>query len=256
MNTDKEAATGELQVPLQLKSRLNNAFEAQYLLRLLARHGLLPQLQREVILDEAIAPYAWTAAEEASSLKQFLASQHIADEAECERWLVRHGMSRAALVARAVRPLRIEKFCEATWGSGLKEYFQSRKASLDQVVYSLIRTQDAGVAQEVYFRIREGEQSFAELARLYSQGPEAQSGGLLGPFALSVPHPELARLLAASRPGKLWPPTRLGEWLVIVRLERFIPARFDEAMRRQLLGELFENWVRERLESGDFGGQR
>jgi len=51
----------------------------------------------------------------------------------------------------------------------------------------VIRTKDPGVAQELYFRIQAGEQSFAEVAREYSQGPEAYTCGLLGPVELSMP---------------------------------------------------------------------
>lgn len=42
-------------------------------------------------------------------------------------------------------------------------------------------------------------------------------------------------------------PTRLGEWLVIVRLEKFIPAKLDNRMRQQLLTELFATWLQEQL---------
>ncbi|HEY9663208.1 MAG TPA: peptidylprolyl isomerase, partial [Allocoleopsis sp.] len=123
----------------------------------------------------------------------------------------------------------------------------SRKDKLDKVIYSLIRTRDVGIAQELYFRVLEEEQSFAELARTYSQGPEAQTDGLIGPVELSVPHPTLAQLLSLSQPGQICPPTRVGDWLVLVRLEKFIPAQMDEAMRRRLLDECFNNWLQDQL---------
>lgn len=44
------------------------------------------------------------------------------------------------------------------------------------------------------------------------------------------------------------PPTRIGEWYVIVRLEKFIPAQMDESMRRRLLTECFNNWLKEQLD--------
>ena len=37
------------------------------------------------------------------------------------------------------------------------------------------------------------------------RGQEAQTGGLIGPVELSVPHPALARILSISKPGQLWP---------------------------------------------------
>jgi hypothetical protein len=39
----------------------------------------------------------------------------------------------------------------------------------------------------------------------------------------------------------------LGEWLLIVRLEKLMPAQLDESMRQRLLGELFEAWLQEQL---------
>ncbi|MDE5106213.1 MAG: hypothetical protein O4808_03775, partial [Trichodesmium sp. St17_bin3_1_1] len=39
----------------------------------------------------------------------------------------------------------------------------------------------------------------------------------------------------------------LTEWTVIIRLEKFIPAQLDESMRRHLMDELLENWIREQI---------
>lgn len=150
------------------------------------------------------------------------------------------------LQAFATRGLRIEKFKQASFGHQLESYFLSRKLHLDKVLYSLIQTQDIA-ATELYFRIQEGEASFAELARKYSQGAEAENGGLIGPVELSTCHPTVAKMLSVSQPGQLWPPTRLGEWLVIVRLEKFVPAQLDKLMRQRLLSELFAAWLQEQL---------
>jgi parvulin-like peptidyl-prolyl isomerase len=156
-------------------------------------------------------------------------------------------MTSAQLEALAIRGLLIEKFKQTTWGHKLESYFLSRKGQLDRVIYSLIRTQDPGIAQELYFRIQEGEQSFADLAREYSQGPEAQTGGLIGPVELSTPHPTVAQMLRTSQPGQLYPPIRLGEWLVIIRLEKFIPTQLDASIRQRLLNECFSIWLSEQL---------
>ena len=37
------------------------------------------------------------------------------------------------------------------------------------------------------------------------------------------------------------------DWLVIVRLEKLIQAQLDQAMRRRLMDELFENWLSEQI---------
>ncbi|MCC5660908.1 peptidyl-prolyl cis-trans isomerase [Nostoc sp. XA010] len=117
-----------------------------------------------------------------------------------------------------------------------------------------MRTKDEGLADELYFRLQEGEQSFTELAQQFSQGPEAKSGGWCGPVELGKISSKLAQMLYGSKPGQLWRPTRLGEWLVIVRLEILIPALLDESMRQRLLDELFEAWLEEKLVELTNGG--
>lgn len=216
---------------------------SEEIIPLLVGYQLLPQLLRELIVDQAIAPIQCTPEEIVSACKQFLQQHQLNSEAECKAWLKHYGMTEEKIQALATRQLRIAKFKQATWGFQLESYFLNQKSKLDKVIYSLIRTKDPGIAQELYFRIQAGEQSFAEVARQYSQGPEAQTGGLQGPVELSVPHPNLAQMLAVSQAGQLWPPTRLGEWMVIVRLEKFIPASLDERMRQQLLNNLFEIWI-------------
>jgi parvulin-like peptidyl-prolyl isomerase len=143
---------------------------------------------------------------------------------------------------------QIQKFKLDTWGNRLESYFMKRKPSLDRVIYSLIRTPDLCLARELYFRIQEGESTFAELARQYSQGPEAYNGGVLGPVPLSQPHPAIARLLSVSEEGQLWGPCQIADWYVIIRLEKMLPTRLDEAMQQQLLDEQFEQWLQEQIQ--------
>jgi hypothetical protein len=63
-----------------------------------------------------------------------------------------------------------------------------------------------------------------------------------------VPNPALAGLLSVSKPGQIWPPKRIGEWYVVVRLEKFFPAQLDEPTKDRLLEELFQTWMREQLQ--------
>ena len=196
------------------------------LISLLEGYQMLPQLYRELLIDQAIASIECTP-EEIEQAKQ---------------------EDPQKTTALATRKLRLEKFKQATWGHKLESYFLTQKAQLDRVTYSLIRIRDMALAQELYFRIKAKEQSFAEIARQYSQGPEAQTGGLIGPAPLTQPHPQLVAKLRASQPGQLLPPSRLGEWIVIVRLEQIVHAQLDDSTRKKLLNHLFQEWLQASLE--------
>lgn len=214
---------------------------------LLKRYQLMPRFLREVIIDHAIAEYSCSEEESTAALERFLATHQLTSEEAKQAWLQANHLTPEELQEITERPIRLEKFKQETWKNKVENYFISRKSSLDQVVYSLIRTKNSGLAHELYFRVAEGEQPFADVAREYSEGPESRTGGILGPVPLSQPHPAISKLLSVSQPGQLWQPRPLTEWMVIIRLEKFIPAQLDETMRHRLIDELFENWLREQL---------
>ncbi|MEM7553926.1 MAG: peptidylprolyl isomerase [Cyanobacteria bacterium P01_A01_bin.84] len=216
------------------------------LIPILSGYGIVPHLLRERIISEAIANIICSEEEIFAGLKQFFQQHGVTNPEEHQALLERYGMTQSQLDAIVTRNYRIEKFKQQQWGHKIESYFLKRKQSLDRVIYSMLRTHSE-IAHELYFRIQGGEQSFAELAREYSQGPEADSYGIVGPVDLGDLHPGLAHQLGVSQPGQLWHPVKLDEYLVIIRLEKYIPAQLDRFMGQRLLNELFETWLKEQI---------
>lgn len=220
---------------------------SEEIIPLMATYKILPQLLCESIIDQAITEIDCTPEETQKACQEFYQNWNLSEDTQKQNWLKRYSMSEEHLESLATRSLRIEKFKQKTWGDKLESYFLKRKGQLDRVVYSLLRVKDQGLANELYFRIQEGEQTFTELAFRYSEEPEAKTGGLIGPVELGTLHPNLAQLLRVSQPGELWAPLAFGESQVIVRLEKLIPAQLNEAICQRLLRENFEAWFQEQL---------
>ncbi|MFK8182736.1 MAG: peptidylprolyl isomerase [Phormidesmis sp.] len=214
--------------------------DAPTLIAKLKEHQLMPKLVQEVVIDEAISGVA---CDPQHALQEFCAKRGLFSQEQQQAWCQQQHKTPEQMSLAAQREYKLSQFQEETWGEQIESYFLQRKAQLDRVRYSLIRTKDTSLAQEVYFRLNDDGASFAELAGQYSEGQESKTGGMVGPVELSVPHPILARMLMVSKPGQLWAPTQIGEWLVIARLEQFIPAQFDAAMRQRLLAEQFQEWL-------------
>jgi parvulin-like peptidyl-prolyl isomerase len=226
----------------------NQTITAAEVIPLLAGYQLLPQLQRELIIDKIIADIELTPEEKNNTISKFYQQNQITTPAALDAVLQRHYMTVDQLEALATKELRVEKFKQVTWGETLKQNFHQYKPQLDKVVYSLLRTPEMEVAQELYFRIKAEEQSFADCARVFSQGAEAQTGGLIGPTPLSQPHPAISQKLSISKEGQLWAPMKLDSWYVILRLEKMISAQLDEATSAMLLNHLFEKWLEEKIQ--------
>lgn len=228
------------------------AITCEEIIPLLASYQLIPRLLFELIIDNAIyqweknltLPKIYTQEEIKKAHQEFYQKNQISEDKELIVWLERNYLTPEQLYDIIIRDLKIEEFKQATWGNKVESYFLQRKSQFDKVIYSLIQTQEIA-AQELYFRIKEGEAEFSEIARKYSQNSQAQNGGLIGPIELVNCHPTIAKMLSISQPGQIFPPARIGEWLVIVRLEKFIPAQLDNFMRQRLIGELFAAWLQD-----------
>lgn len=234
---------------LQAPNSLLQHQDTTDLIPLLANYQMMPQLICASIIDRAIAPIACTP-EETAELCEQLCQHWGLTSAVQEQWRSHYGLSQTQFEQMATRSARLEKFKQATWGHKLESYFLQRKRDLDKVIYSLLRTKDRDMTQELFFRIREGEQPFAELARQYSEGAESETNGLTGPVELGTLNLKLADLFSILPIGQA-EPFALGEWYMVVRLEKRIPAQLDDAMRERRLQEQFEVWMRSQIDQLD-----
>ena len=226
----------------------NQVYTAEDLVPLLTQYQMLPKLAQEILIDKAIADIKCSEEENTSIYNQFCQQNQLTSDEQVQAWLNEQGMNREQLQNSITKRLRIEKYKQETWSDDVDAHFIKRKAQLDRVVYSLIRVEKPEVAQELYFRIKDDENTFSALAMEYSQGTEAQTGGLIGPVEINAPHPKIAQILATCQPGQLVPPTRVGEWIVIIRLENYISAKLDDGMRQRMLDELFNRWLHKSIQ--------
>jgi PPIC-type PPIASE domain len=236
-----------LQSPSSILEDFYETFITQGNLSLLANYRMIPQLVCERVIDRAITSIHCTSEEIDVACDRFYQQWNLTTVDQQQMWRSHCGLSQAQVEEMATRSLRIEKFKQITWGHKLESYFLQRKQEFDRVIYSLLRTKDQDAAQELFFRISDGEESFAGLAQQYSEGSEAETGGLTGPVELGTLHTDLAEILYTCQIGHVQP-LKLGDWCLIVRLEKRIPAQLDDSMRQRLLQEKFDIWLQEQVQ--------
>jgi hypothetical protein len=242
------SAHPELEEPDSPLNRLcQHTISGAEVIDLLQKYWMLPQLQRELILDEQLASVVCSQEEIFSAYKTFYHKYQINSDADRAAWLERNRCTLGQFEYSVLRTLKLDRFKSEAFSSKVDSYFLQRKAQLDRAIYSLLRVKDPHLAQELFFRIQDGEATFNELVQQYSGGQEIEVGGLVGPQELSVPHPILAAKIRSLQPGQLSAPVQIAEWFVIVRLEKNLPAKLDEAMQMRLTDELYEQWMQERL---------
>ena len=162
--------------------------------------------------------------------------------------LLKKGWSDSDLKIHVSRPEALRRFAAQRFGPGLEDRFLGFKGGRDQVIYSLLRVRDPGLARELWIRLEEGEITFAEAASAYSDGPEAHRKGVMGPMEIGTLQPQpLQDLLRSLRPGEICSPKIMGEWHVLLRLEQLTPARFNDQLRLRMQQEALDEFLDNRV---------
>jgi hypothetical protein len=209
---------------------------------LVRRMDLEPQLLRRRIEEEITLLVPIAEAELSEAERQLVGDQGR------DAWLAAKGWTPDDLHLHLRRPMALQRYAQQQFGPGLEELFLAAQGSRDEVIYSMLRVRERGLAWELYLRLAEGELTFPEAASHFGEGPEAQRKGVIGPIAIGQLHPPVLReWLRTLQPGEVRPPQQLGEWQLILRLEQLSPARLDDAMRQTLLDEQLHAFLMERV---------
>lgn len=217
------------------------------LVALLKRHNMLRNLLRHQLVDDCVQHVTVSSKEREQLLQRYRQSNGLDADAPLEEHLQSRGLSEADLYWQLELPIRRNRFALERFKPKAEQRFLERKNNLDRVVYSLLRLKNPHLANELYLQIAEGESTFTELAAMHSEGNEKQTKGIVGPTPLNQAHPILVEKLRSTAPGQLMEPFRIQDWTLIARLERYLPAQFDQAMEVQMCNELFEKWINEEL---------
>jgi parvulin-like peptidyl-prolyl isomerase len=221
----------------------DKSIPADQLPLLLEQYRLVPQLAREMVLDQAITDCQVPEEEQMEAVKRFYQQNQINTDQELDKWLEQQHLTRDGLMNLISRELRLQKFKTSKWDVQVESHFVQRKAQIDQVVFSMVRVKDVDIAEEIYFRLLSQEATFSELAPRYSSGIEAKTRGISGPIELGRLDPTLAGALVSAQPEEVLSPIQVSGWWVVMQLEALIPAELDDPTRQRLTEELFNIWV-------------
>lgn len=217
--------------------------------RLVRQQGVASALARAWLLDQLVRAIPLRPEREQELLESWKQRKKVPLRPEdFKNWLERQRLQSEDLLAMATQAERLERFRRFHWREEVELEFLQRKPSLDQVVYRMLRVSDRSLAEELHQRIVDGEAELAELASEHAEGQERNTAGRIGPLPMTTAHPEIVQRLRVSKPGQIWPPFAVNNVWVVLQLEQLLPARLDEAMNRRLLDDLFEQWLKNRLQ--------
>ncbi len=168
---------------------------------------------------------------------------------EVQQWLEKTGQNKATIMKRLSFQDSLQRLKQVIISEeAVKSEFLNRKPRMDRVLFALMRLDNESIAREMYYRVRDDHQDFGLLARQFSQGPEAATGGLIGPKLVNELNPELRKMLAPLQAGEISEPFTLdGKQYLLVQLIRVDSVQFNPNLELSMRDELFEQWTERQL---------
>jgi PPIC-type PPIASE domain len=209
----------------------------------LSNSDLLPQVLREMIIDEILADWAIDLDGKIPYNREEFAEG-------CDRLgklAGYQGLNQLQLYKIVDRNLRLKKFKHARWNSRVYNYYLQHKSRFDRTEFSLIGVTDRGLAEEIFFRVQSGEQSLSDLAFKYSECEAARDGGKISTSDINRSHPGLAPYLTNLKSGELSPILAFDNLYIFIRSEGYISAELNDDLNNILIDELFEAWVQDQI---------
>jgi len=210
--------------------------------------GLLTKIKRERIIDSFIVNISDPNEEEISDIKKNWSKQlQFKNADEFKKWQKINGFTPNTFEKYLIRIWKWSIYCNDYFADDLESYYLQKKEHLDEISFMLIRVSNKNLADEIYLRISEGEDTFSNLAEKFSEGPEKKMRGFVGPLKVIKLHPELSKNLLTFKKDQLNTPLEIDNNFFITKLIEKKISKFNDQIRNSLSLELGEKLILEKL---------
>lgn len=181
----------------------------------------------------------WQAAGDAFRLQHKLTGA-----AETLKWLAQQRISAEEWSQGIKIELLTQKLKVHLFGDVVDDHYISNRDNYRRIALSQILVTDLSEALNIVRSLREEKASFCALAVEHSKGKQSkESGGFMGIRFLAELMPEIVEAIAQAPEGAIVSPiqTRFGQH--VIKIEKWFPAEFNEAVRETVLNLFFEDWL-------------
>lgn len=220
----------------------NNPLITTELVDLLRRQGAMPRLIREWVLDRTLAETKLEDSFQQQLLADYRSTNKLTTAEAYQDHLDQRHVDETQLLKMLCRPHQVVRYREDRWGPYAQSLYLQHKERFDKVTYQRLEASNADVMQEIYFRLKDGEESWDALARQFpGAGPQATAQR--GPVAVAEVEAPVLKLLRSSEPGRVARPFTVGNTVIVVALKEFQPSSFNTEVRTLLLRQTFDEWL-------------
>lgn len=168
-------------------------------------------------------------------------------------WLEKHHLSLDEFEQLVYHNVLTSKLTEHLFANQVEQFFVEHQFDYAQVVMYEIVLDDKDLAMELFYAVNEEDISFPEIAHQYIQDTEQRRyGGYQGIQSRKDLKPEVSAAVFGATPPQIIKPVITSEGVHLIFVEEIITPQLDEALYSQILFELFDNWLKQRIEEFEY----
>ena len=145
--------------------------------------------------------------------------------------------------------LLADKLAEELFAKDVETFFYQHRREFEQVILYEIIVSDQKFSQELYYQIEEGEISFYDAAHRYHIDEQCrQKCGYEGAVYRWSIQPDIAAIIFNVPPQHLIGPVKTYKGYHLLMIEEMIPAELTVNRYKQILKQMFQQWLVSELE--------
>lgn len=212
---------------------------------ILRKDRKLPAIVRELVLDHALRSVNLPSDVENAMLIDFRQHQKLDNDEEFLDFLQKAHLDEKLLKEMVSRPQKVVQYREERWGPRANSLYLKHKDRYDKFTYRRLQSSNPDVMQEVYFRLKDKEDTWESLARQFP-GAKPDADGRIQSVSVSQVEPALVDALRQAGSGVLIRPLQLNSGTVVVaELESIEASQLDDELRTEIIRQEFDNWLAE-----------
>ncbi len=216
--------------------------------------GKIPSLVRGIIRRKVIgsqikkAGIEPSAAELQQAADRFRTIEHLESAEATNNWLQENHLSIDDFEDMVTQDLLAAKLAQHLFAHQVEQIFHQNFIDYSAATFYEIILEDRDLAMELFYSLQEGDLSFADVAQQYISDPEfSRRGGYVGTVGRKQLRPEISAAIFAAKPPQLIKPIITAVGVHLIQVAEIIEPKLDERLHHQILTELFERWLSEKM---------
>lgn len=211
---------------------------------ILSLNNNLGMIIREAFINNTLEYIKLDKSIEIELLDNFKKAKAINSQKDFETYLQTIHVSEKTFIECLTRPERLIRFREERWGPRANSLYLKNKDQYDKITYQRLSSQNQDAMQEVYFRLKDKEDTWENMARQFPGGTP-ESTAVIGPISVANVEKELVDKLREGGQNKVLKPIQIGESFIVSELILFEASKFDDNLRKAILNSELEAWLNE-----------